>query len=107
MTPIRRAWRPSNLLFALVFLSGVAAGSTARAQSAEDFNGDLPSKLVTPRIASRSGHGARVSPARVSTGSDSVWVGHSIQVQNPLDHTTFSYGPYHVGVGLNRPNPGG
>ena len=103
MEPIRSPLLTSKLLLATLLLAGVAAfaASTVLAQSVEELLANPAERLVTPRIpAARPGLLARSRPTRITTGSDSVWVGHSIQVQNALDHTTFSYGPYHVGRGL-------
>ena len=94
----------SLLLVALA----VIAAPPAHAQSYEGVSGDPGDRVLISRAAhARSGSTSYARPARVATGNDSVWVGHSIQIQNPLDHTTFSYGPFHVGVGLNRPQAGG
>ena len=110
MEPIRSLLPRAKLLVAMVVLAGASAfaASAVLAQSPEELLANPTERLVTPRIpAARPGLLTRSRPTRITTGSDSVWVGHSIQIQNPLDHTTFSYGPYHVGRGLNRPKVGG
>jgi len=95
-----------KLFVALLMLLGAAASMVglALAQSGDDPNGDLPNKLVTPwaKAGGRSG-GLRQSPARVSAEGGSTWVGHSIQTVVGGDPTTYSFGPYRVGRGDNRP----
>jgi len=97
-----------GLAAALALTAATCHWSSARAQGPGDVGSDPVERRVSPaRPHGHRGGASRAGLARAALIGDSIWIGHSIQTQNPLDHTTFSYGPYHVGVGLNRPKAGG
>ena len=95
---------------ALLLLLGASASMTSLALAqTEDLRGDLANKLINAH-SSKAGmtRAARQSPARINDpfpGTvDSVWVGHSILHQSAGNFYTYSWGPFHVGVGRNRPS---
>ena len=96
-----------RLSAAFALIAASCLSRPALAQSPEDLGGDPVERIVLPGLHSRTPRAARARPARSLNTPDSIWIGHSIQTQNPLDHTTFSFGPYHVGVGLFRPKGAG
>jgi len=103
---------------ALLLLLGAAASMATLAMAQTSDNGNVGDKLVNLRAAQeRQTRAARLAPARTSAVSESTWIGHSIQAGTrpgwtpanqvwgtDLDPTTYSYGPFHVGRGNNRPS---
>src|SRR6266850_1812393 len=92
----------------LVLLLGFAVSTSPPASAQSSDNGNVGEKLVNLRMAQeRMTRAARLSPARTAAISESTWIGHSIQTIVPGDPSTYSYGPFHVGRGLNRPSLAG
>jgi len=97
-----------RVTFTLLLAGTASLAAPALGQVSGDAGSDPVERLAAPHLPHpRAGSPAHVGPARATGVNDSTWVGHSIQTQNPLDHTTFSYGPFHAGVGLFRPRAGG
>src|SRR6266487_2593428 len=90
---------------ALFLLLGFAVSTPPPASAQTSDNGNVGEKLVNLRsIKERMSSAARQSPARTSALSESTWVGPSIQTSVPGNPSTYSYGPFHVGRGNNRPS---
>src|SRR5258705_6267114 len=90
---------------ALLLMLGAAASMSSLAfAQVDDIKADLGNKLMNARSAqARISSAARQSPARISAVGDSIWIGHSIQTIVAGSPNTYSFGPFHVGRGDNRP----
>src|SRR5436853_5558952 len=94
---------PFSLRLPLFFALLIVAPHAGRADT-DDFRGDPGDRLVMPRVKPQPPSGrTRLVPSRVTEDGDTLWVGHSMQTVSGGDHTTYNDGPYHVGVGANRP----
>jgi hypothetical protein len=101
-----RSTRLAALLWLAAAIALIATSAPARPAHAQI---ELEDRLVNLRPRLAAPPSSRRTPRLRATGSglDSIWIGHSIQTVNPLDHSTWSYGPWRVGRGNNRPHPSG
>src|SRR5690349_11704202 len=106
--PMVRSSRPPALLRFAAAIALIATCVPVRPTRAQSVDGAEPVDRLVVARARPTSPSRHISLVRAtSSGLDSIWIGHSIQTMNPLDHSTWSYGPWHVGRGNNRPPPSG